>query len=193
VLLSANPGDHRDYDAVAPELSKSYRTIAVDWPGYGESAPPEPPSSASAMMFADLLAELVEALALGPAAFIGNSVGCFAAARLAIEQPHRVRALVLVDPSGFTSHTPESEDFCRNKKGSEAVTAAIAGDFARGYLKLRNSGVDEIIARADEERGIPSRVAVDAAVWRSFPEPAHDLRERAAAIGCPTLLVWGAR
>ena len=48
-----------------------------------------------------------------------------------------------------------------------------------------------MIARADAERANPAQVAVDAAIWRSFPDPAHDLRARAGAVAQPTLLVWG--
>lgn len=42
LLLHANPGDHRDYDAVIPALAARFRVIALDWPGYGASMPPSP-------------------------------------------------------------------------------------------------------------------------------------------------------
>jgi len=40
ILLHANPGDSRDFDAILPRLAKDYRVLAPDWPGYGESALP---------------------------------------------------------------------------------------------------------------------------------------------------------
>jgi pimeloyl-ACP methyl ester carboxylesterase len=61
LLLHANPGDSRDYDAVAPALSQSFRTIALDWPGYGCS-PSEHPEQLTAMAFADCLEDVIEAL-----------------------------------------------------------------------------------------------------------------------------------
>src|SRR5690242_19950707 len=42
LLLHANPGDGRDFDAVLPALADRYRTFVVDWPGYGDSTAPEP-------------------------------------------------------------------------------------------------------------------------------------------------------
>jgi pimeloyl-ACP methyl ester carboxylesterase len=192
ILLHANPGDRRDFAAVIPELARGFRVHALDWPGYGESPAPEPPARASAMAYADALEDFVAALAAGPAIFVGNSVGGFAAARLAITRPEAVRALVLVGSGGFTSVNAITRLFCRIK-GSERVTRAVAGRFARYYLRARTADTAPILARADEERGVPWRVAVDAAIWRSFADPDHDLRARAAAIVAPTLLVWGAR
>jgi pimeloyl-ACP methyl ester carboxylesterase len=121
---------------------------------------------------------------------VGNSVGGFAAARLAVTRPERVRALVLVDSGGFTRHNAISRTFCR-LKGRERVTRLVAHAFARWYLLKRNEHVAGILARARAERDQPARVAVDAAIWRSFLDPAHDLRELAGQIAAPTLLVWG--
>ncbi len=192
VLLHANPGDSRDYGAIVPELAHSHRVIALDWPGYGSSPAPNPPSSASAILYADALEDFVGELGLDQAVFVGNSLGGFAATRLAITNPDRVCALVLVDSGGFTKHNPLSRRFCRIK-GSEAVTRRSAGAFARLYLRKRTPLVKEIIARAGAGRRDPATVAVDAAVWRSFIDPAHDLRDRAEAITAPTLLLWGSR
>src|SRR5437868_3351254 len=94
ILLHANPGDHRDYEAVIPALAQDYQVIAVDWPGYGESPAPQPPKSASAMLFADVLEDVISGLGLERVALIGNSVGGFAAARFASTHPEKVEALV---------------------------------------------------------------------------------------------------
>jgi pimeloyl-ACP methyl ester carboxylesterase len=190
LLLHANPGDRRDWDAVVPDLARDHRVIAVDWPGHGDTPAPEPPSSATAMMYADALADFAAALDLRDAVVIGNSVGGYAAVRLALDHPHRVGALVLVDPGGFTPHGWVTRTFCA-VKGREWVTRRIAGRFARRYLRRRTDVTRAMIARADAERARPAQVAVDAAIWRSFTHPAHDLRARAAAVTTPTLLVWG--
>ncbi|HVT35605.1 MAG TPA: alpha/beta hydrolase, partial [Nevskiaceae bacterium] len=123
VLLSANPGDRRDFDAVAPELAQRYQLLRLDWPGYGLSPAPQPPASASAMLFAQLLGELMQQLQLPPAIILGNSVGCYAAVSLALAQPAQVRALVLVSPGGFSPQNAVTRTFCRIK-GNEAVTRA---------------------------------------------------------------------
>jgi pimeloyl-ACP methyl ester carboxylesterase len=189
LLLHANPGDARDYDAIAPALAESWQVIAVDWPGYGASAPPRTP--ASAMLFAEVAIDLADALGLEGARVVGNSVGGYAAVRLAIERPSRVSRLVLVNPGGFTPHTMTTRAFCRIK-GNEWVSRTIALSFAKRYLRVRNAWVAEILARTDAGRRDPRVAAVDAAVWRSFVDPAHDLRAMVSGLLQPTLLAWGA-
>lgn len=192
VLLHANPGSSLDFDAIVPTLAARHRVLALDFPGYGDSPPPADPRTASAVMFADVAQEAVEKLALGSAVVIGSSVGAFSAARLAARRPDLVRAIVLVDSGGFTGPNLLSRAFC-SFKGSERVTRRIAGRFARWYLRKRTGWVQAILERTDAGARNPATVAVDAALWRSFVKPGHDLRAEAAAIHCPVLLVWGKR
>jgi len=197
VLLHANPGDSRDYAAVLPALAAELTVYAVDWPGYGDSPPPQPPSSATAMGYADLVPQLVAGLGIERAAFIGNSVGGYAAASYALREPSRVSALVLVNSGGFVPLTPLTRAFIA-AKGTERVTALLAGRFPRLYLRARNPFVHEILAREQARRDRARRgdracIAVEAASWRSFADPRHDLRARTAGLTTPTLLVWGVR
>lgn len=192
LLLHANPGDPRDFDAVLPALSEQYRVLRVSWPGYGWSPAPEPPALASVMLFADLLEQLVLKLDLRGLRIIGNSVGGFAAACLAIRQPERVSALVLVSPGGFTAHTFFTRDFCRFK-GREYVTRWLNGLLARLYLRMKTPVTLAMRERARREQRSPAAVAVNAALWRSFIRPEHDLRESAKAIKARTLVIGGRR
>ncbi|MFF5260452.1 alpha/beta fold hydrolase [Actinomadura viridis] len=190
LLLHANPGCHRDYDAVVPALAQRYTVHAVDWPGYGASArPPEPPS---AMAYARVLPEIVDGLGQDRVAVIGNSVGGYAAARLAIGHPDRVVALVLVNSGGFSTLNPATRGFIR-VMGTEPAMRLMAGRLPRLYLRRRTPEVREMIARDAARRRDRGAHRVAAALWRSFATPEHDLRPRAAAITAPTLLVWGTR
>jgi pimeloyl-ACP methyl ester carboxylesterase len=190
LLFHANPGDHRDFEAVIGPLAGTHRVLAVDWPGYGDAPAPVPPSSASAMSFAAMAVELADRLDLQRVVAIGNSVGGYASVRLALQRPRRVAGLVLVDAGGFTRPTPLVRAFTW-LKGREAVTRAVAGVLARRYLRARNGHVRAILARTEAGRRDPVRVAVDAAVWRSFLDPRHDLRSQAGDLRLPVLLAWG--
>ena len=187
LLLHANASAHFHFDDIVPELARSYRTIAVDWPGCGESAAPNPPQTATAMLMADVLEDVVAGLKLPPAILLGHSVGGYAAARLAIRHPERVRALLLVDSGGFAQ---VSRFFCW-LLGQEWVSRLIAVRLATVYLKHRTPLVERILARIGQDRAIPSWVAVNAAIWRSFARPEHDLRSQAASIVAPTQLIYG--
>lgn len=188
ILLHANPGDSADYAAVIPELAQHYRVLALDWPGYGRSVVPEQPHMVDAHFFYNTLREFVKALALPPALFIGNSVGGNAAARWAIESPASVLGLVLVSPGGFTPHNFITRAFCRFQGGRFSISPAT---FARRYLKHRTPTVTAMLERAATSQASAARIAVNRAVWRSFVDPAHDLRSSARSIKAPTLLIFG--
>jgi pimeloyl-ACP methyl ester carboxylesterase len=192
LLLHANPGDPRDFDAVLPALAARYRVLRISWPGYGEAPPPLPPSAASAMMFAELLEQFVLALDLRHLSVIGNSVGAYAAARLALAQPERVQALVLASPAGFTAHNFWTRLFCRFK-GREKVTRWLNGLMAMLYLRVKTPVVLAMRERARLEQRQPDAVAVNAALWRSFLRPDIDLRSVARGIDAHTMVISGRR
>lgn len=188
VLLHANPGDSRDFDAVIPALSKRHRVLALDWPGYGESAPPKVPESVDVSFFRRVLREFLDALALPPAVFIGNSLGGNAAAHLAADAPERVRALVLVAPGGFTTPTLVSRGFCRLQGSQFSLPPS---HFARLYLKHRTAVTRAMLARASTTQAAAPQLALNRAVWRGFASPDNDLRAIAGRIQVPVLLIFG--
>ncbi len=192
VLLHAVTHDHRDYDAVVPTLAQRFRTVAVDWPGHGQSAMWAPPSSASAASVCDVLEDVVDALALPPAFFMGSSVGGAASLRLAARRPERVRGLVLVDTGGLVGPGLVPRAFCW-LQGREAVRRCTGMAFARGYLAVKNAGTAALLERIAAGRKRPGFVEMDAAMWRSFGDAGGDLSHLAPSVRCETLVVWGRR
>jgi pimeloyl-ACP methyl ester carboxylesterase len=190
LLLHANPGDPADFDAVLPSLAERYRVIRVSWPGYGQGPAPLPPQSASAMQFAELLVQLVRVMDLKNVCVIGNSVGGYAAAWLALCYPERLKAMVLVSACGFSRHTRWTQAFCR-LMGREWVTRFMVRWMPFLYLRGRASVVKEMRLRAATAQRLAIAVAVNAAVWRSFLDPAHDLRDSAKRMQTPTLVLSG--
>ncbi len=188
VLLQANPGDSRDYDAIMPTLAKHYRVLALDWPGYGQSSLTKDPATVTVEDIYQTLVAFLDALDLSPAIFIGNSVGGNAATRPAIECPERVRALVLVSPGGFTQHNFITRTFCRLQGSRFSLSPRC---FASLYLKKRNPTTEAMLERAATVQREPIPQTLNRALWRSFLEPAHDLRNRAAQLKVPTLLLFG--
>jgi pimeloyl-ACP methyl ester carboxylesterase len=194
LLLHANPGDGRDYDAVLPALTDHYRTYVVDWPGYGDSTASDP-RQVTPQGLVTVAEQVVDALDTeGPIAVIGNSVGGYVACRLA-EGRHaaRVAALVLVDPAGFTAQNALTRWFCREVMGREAVARRLVVPLARAYLGgLRTPSARATYTRA---RGLPydkRRLAVHCAVWRGFADPEFGLTDPGAT-DVPILLLWGRR
>lgn len=192
LLLHANPGDPQDYEAVLPALAQRYRVIRIAWPGYGGAPAPLPPSAATPQMFADMLERFVIELKLDNLCVVGNSIGAWAALRLALAHPARIRALVLVSPAGFTEHTFWTRFFC-TFKGQEWVTRCLNGVMAFLYLRLKTTVTLAMRARARTTQRNPEPVAVNAALWRSFGRDDFALVAAAAAVQARTLVISGRR
>lgn len=190
VLLHANLHDRHDYDTIVPKLSKKYQTIAVDWPWHGESNGLATVENLSAVSLADVLEDFVSALNLPPALFIGNSVGGFACARLAITQPDRVLGLVLINNGGFVEWPFLLRLFCR-VLGTPFFARLILPSMVSQYMRPQTAQDEEIMHRAVARARTSNGASVAAALWRSFPDSGHDLRPRADKIKARTLIAWG--
>lgn len=191
VALHAALHDRRDFEPIVPELARSYRVITVDWPGHGESPSPEPAFVPAAALYADVLEDVIAALELPPAVLVGNSVGGFAAARLALNKPEQVGGLVLVDTGGFLGG-PLTNAYCR-LLGTPAVLRRVLPRFVRSYLHAQSESDNAVLQRVTERARTADGVELAAALWRSFAAPEANLRSRADQISAPTLIVWGAK
>jgi pimeloyl-ACP methyl ester carboxylesterase len=190
LLLHAALHDRTDFAPVHDALTRGRRVVALDWPGHGES--PLPTTPLRAVQFGDLLLEFADRLELSNVVVIGNSVGGYAACRLALERSDRVAAVVLINTGGFTPHSVFTRFFC-GVMGRPAVVKTVFPVFVRAYMQANNP-VDKaiagrVVARAKTDDG--ARTA--AALWKSFTEPGHDLRARAGQITAPVLITWGTK
>lgn len=98
VLLHPGIGDSRVWDLILPRLAARYRLIRYDARGHGAS----PPATAPYTLLDDLIAVL-DHLEVAQATLVGCSQGGASSIDLALAQPERVSALVLVSPglSGY--------------------------------------------------------------------------------------------
>lgn len=121
VLLHPGVGDSRIWEPLLPALTASYRVIRYDARGYGRSPAPK----AQFTLLADLIAVLGH-YGLDQVAIVGCSQGGGSGLALALEQPARVSALVLLCPGipGFA--WPEEPD----ELDAEYERALAAGDVA---------------------------------------------------------------
>ncbi|MFC9894509.1 alpha/beta fold hydrolase [Nocardia sp. NPDC127579] len=189
VLLHANLHDSHDFDAIIAPLARDHRVIAVDWPGHGRS---ENPAEVTAPLLADTLEDIVDGLGLIRPVLIGNSVGGYAAARLALSRPEQVAGLILVNTGGFAALNPFLRGYFR-LLGVPAVTRRLLPRLVRAYMRPRHAG-DRVITDAVATRAASAAgAAVAAALWRSFATPAADLSSRAAELTALTLIIWGAK
>ncbi|HEX2103874.1 MAG TPA: alpha/beta hydrolase [Solirubrobacteraceae bacterium] len=177
-----------------------HRVIAFDLPGFGESQMPrEKISIAGYGRFVDALLDQV---GVGPAVVVGNSMGGFIGAELAIQFPERVERLVLVSAAGLTVEYQRRERVLGTLRFAENVITAWAGwigsrsDELARRPRARRLLMGFVVHRPDllppalvseqvRNSGKPGFVdALDALT--DYP-----IRDSLGRIGCPVLIVWG--
>ena len=100
LMLLHGAGDNAlDWQWVLPDLGATHRVYAPDLPGSPDSA--RPTIDYSPAFFTRFVAKFLDALGIERVAFIGNSLGGLIALRLALSEPKRVMALILVDSAGL--------------------------------------------------------------------------------------------
>ena len=90
-------GSHLNWAAVAPHLTGRCRLIAVDLVGHGRT--PAAGRTPDVAGHVALVADVLDALAEGPAILMGNSLGGLVSALTAAAAPRAAAGLVLVDPA----------------------------------------------------------------------------------------------
>src|SRR5690554_685179 len=100
-------------------LSKNYRCIAIDLPGYGKSSKGN--YSGSMTFFADAVQEFAEALNLDKVVLAGHSMGGQISIVAALKYPDLVSKLVLIAPAGIETFSEGEKDWFRNALTAKGV------------------------------------------------------------------------
>lgn len=174
-----------------------FRTVALDFPGFGTSSPCEgSPLLAAPSSVTDLL----DALDLGPVAVVGNSMGGNVAARVAAEHPERIRRLVTIGGIGtalFSPSPPEGvkllvqfvEDPTRERLVAWMESMVFDPSLlTEDFVELRWETARRPEALADVRRMFNPKVL---AAMRRAPLGAPDQVATLARIKAPTLVTWG--
>jgi pimeloyl-ACP methyl ester carboxylesterase len=184
------------------ELSHDHRVLAPDLPGFGDSD--KPLQAYDPAFYARWLVAFLDAVGVGGAVLVGNSMGGRIAIEVGLSAPERVDRLVLYAPSlafkRFREATPLVRlvgaelaampmmvprrlilaglrmMFARPERLPDAWYAAAADEFARVFATVRG------------------RVAFFSAARQIYLEEAHGEHgfwERLAALSRPALFLWG--
>jgi pimeloyl-ACP methyl ester carboxylesterase len=190
-----------------PVLAREHRVIALDLPGFGASPMPaephRPETEISISGYARLLDGLLGQLGVDAAAVVGNSMGGFISAELAIAFPQRVERLVLVSAAGVstTNHQGSTHGLALLRR-TETVLAATTGwlaaksDTVTRRPRLRTALLNIVMRHPGR---LPAALAAEQ--LRGAGKPGfmqalaalldYDIRDRLPEIACPTLIVWG--
>src|SRR5258708_24376469 len=124
--------DRASFDAIAPELQKSFRVIIPALPGFGRSQA----VSGGLAAVADRMAEAVRDAAAGDHAIVlGNGYGGFVALQMAIRHPGIASRLILADCGAAFS-----------EGGREAFRNMVAASKAKGLAAITDVAMRRLFA-----------------------------------------------
>lgn len=176
------------------ELSKKYRVISVDLPGFGLTGP-HPRGSYSAFMYAAFVDSLATRLDLPKFHLAGCGLGAQIAWFYAVDHPEKLLHLILLDAPGFEEKsTPAIIWLARTPVLNGVMTRITPRSFVRIMLEdiyadhdmVNDSLVQrhfELLLRTGNRQAFVDRSSV------SENRPPVDIVER---ITTPTLILWGA-
>src|SRR5579859_6912533 len=196
ILVHAGICDRRMWQAQVPALAEHFRVIRYDLRGFGQTPMPPGPFSHSAD-----LAGLMAALGIERAHLLGCSKGGSCALDVALAQPERVSALVLVSsgPSGYQPPQPVPQ----SRQWPAIVAAFDAGDLERAaelevqvWVDGDQRSPDQVDPRVRalvyqmDLQAMRNEVAAQGQAHEP-PPPERPAAARLAEVRAPTLVIFG--
>jgi pimeloyl-ACP methyl ester carboxylesterase len=197
VCLHSNASSSSQWRALMERLTPDFHVLAPDGHGAGKG-PPWPLDRALALGDEVALLEPVFARAGDRFALVGHSYGAAVALVAAVQQPGRVRALVLYEPTLFAlvdaaSPQPNAADGIRQavERAAAALAAGDRGAAAEQFIDYW-MGAGSWRARPEAQRGSIEASIVNVQGWsRALFGEATPLAAL-AALQIPVLLMTGA-
>lgn len=176
-----------------PELSKNYRVIALDLPGYGKSS--KNAEFYTIPFFSETIYQFLEALLLDKVVLAGHSMGGQIAIYTAYTYPEKIESLVLAAPAGFELFTPEDHEWFKKYVSKEAIINTpefmIRQTFQNTFYKFPEDAEfmanDRISVKGTKEFEDYAN-AYAQSVFAMLNEPVFD---KLKGIKQPTLVVYG--
>jgi pimeloyl-ACP methyl ester carboxylesterase len=189
-------GEWQNWLLNIPAFMDRYRCIAPDLPGFGESELPR--EDISIPGYARTVDALCDQLGVENPTVIGNSMGGFVGAELAISLPTRVSKLVLVSAAGLSTEYRRAEPLLVGARLWTLVTTR-SGAQAEAVVRrprLRRLLLGGVVRYPEKLSGPLAWELVQGASKPGFIQGLkanleYSYRDRLAQIEVPTLIVWG--
>jgi abhydrolase domain-containing protein 6 len=189
LLLHGYSADKNAWTRFGKYLASDYQLIIPDLAGHGDS-PFDPNLSYSIEAQALRLIQLLDQLEVQQFHVVGNSMGGFIAAYLAIEYPTRILSAALIDPAGTRSAQPSEMDNML-RQGRNPFHINNKKEFAEFYAMTmaKPPYVPRVVLDALAEDYIAKRQQLQQIFGDYSSSPL--LAERLPQLYQSTLLIWG--
>ncbi len=182
-----------------PEFAREHRVVAMDLPGFGYSEMPG--QDISIDYYGEWTVKLLDHLGVESAAVVGNSMGGFVGAELAVRVPERVDRLAVVSAAIFWQERRRAQPLLRLARLSDAVVARAlvrATDDIATRRRLRQWALasagfryPHLISDELAHEMVRSARRTDGFLPALEALADYALDEELPQIRCPTLIVWG--
>jgi pimeloyl-ACP methyl ester carboxylesterase len=177
-----------------PEFAKGRRVLALDLPGFGQSARPDAPYTPP--WYADLVVSWLDEVGVTRADVVGHSMGGQIALTIALQRPERVRRLVLSAPAGIETFRPGAQawmkEYWTESRALEASESELRATFENAVFNHKDDGVERLLRERVLLRQTPAFRGTSVAVSRCIAGMLdHPVADRLGEIRAPTLLVYG--
>jgi pimeloyl-ACP methyl ester carboxylesterase len=200
VLVHGLGGQWQNWLENIPRLAVDRRVVAMDLPGFGLTPEPEN-EKISISGYGRCVNALCDKLGLGEVDLVGNSMGGYVAAEVAIQFPERVSRLVLVSAAGISSaETLQAPILTFGRIATAIATNSAARHRTLAARPLTRHASLALVAR--HPRLLKADLAYEG-FFKGAGKPGfngalrasldYDFRDRLPEVKVPTLIVWGER
>ena len=179
-----------------PAFMGTHRCLALDLPGFGHSEMPSEPISIQG--YAKTVDAMCDALGVDRVSVVGNSMGGFIGAELALSFSTRVDRLVLVSAAGLTTeHLAAEPSIWLAKVVSAGLPVARRWESAFVRRPRLRRAVMQSVFRYPERLSVPLAHELVLSAGKPGFVPAlkallgYSYRDRLGQIEIPVLIVWG--
>ena len=202
VLVHGSNASLHTWEPWVAALDSSYRLISMDLPGHGLTGR-VPGDDYSRAGMAAFVVEVMDMLRVERFAIAGNSMGGGVAAQLALTQPERVNALILVDSAGIPVARDEDDvplafRIARtpvlSKIMSFVLPRSLVEEGVRKVFVDQSKVTDEMVSRYFDlslHEGNREATRIRFSGYAAQDEEAF--AARLGQIAMPTLIMWGDR
>jgi pimeloyl-ACP methyl ester carboxylesterase len=186
IFLHGATDSSHSWSMTTPFLSDSYRILALDQRGHGDSE--KPLFGYNIAQYADDVIAFMNKLRIQQAVIVGHSMGSFIAHQVASAYPNRVSKLVLIGSAKTGVGNPVITSLWEDPIGLPSFQDPIDPEFIRSWQTGPNP-VDPVFF----EKVLSETAKVPALVWKGIFRMllSDDHSYFLKAITAPVLVIWG--
>lgn len=194
VLLHGTASSLHTWEGWTEELSKTYRVVSFDMPGFGITGP-EPNNDYTRERYVKFIDDVLKKLNIDSCYMAGNSFGGYMTWSYAVKHPEKVKKIAILNSSGYPrgdQPTPISFQMQKMDWLRPVITTITPTSLVRKSVEVvyydDSKITDELVTRYNE---LLLREGNRGGLMGKTQQITYDYTEEIKQVQCPTLIMWG--